>query len=1163
MDHIDNRRKIERALREELFGPSPQGQEIDCSGDVIFAKAEDSYGPWRQKGTGEEILQRDVPTKRFGVGVLYPVDTPAPDPELQRAVPTEEERAAEEPRDSQALDQRAAENLEEIERRAEVGAELDPDDFDLSGANSYRPSSLGVSFLADFPDGSVLVVEATGGRYRQRSILVAGRERVWWLRSPVTFRAEYGGGDCCSGPSKKVRATASSSTNDENLDVKLEVYSRPVGSDSRRRLVTVCLVNRARLATGHSLDEICLFQTALVARVISGDSEANILPYPAPPGALPDPEEQSLALLYRNTPTYATGHGCAANWEARPGEMAAASVTAECLPSFEAPSVTPDVTREDGSVVEVPMKALAGFDPDDDGFSALAEVVDLYETWIGRQRTRANSLGDAYRTAARRHLDECERCAKRMRTGLEFLTGNPLARHAFVLANRAVLLQQLQSRRQARGARFDEGQSRIVFSEPSVEADPRNVQGRRGKWRAFQIAFLLMSARSVADGGDQDRKLAELIWFPTGGGKTEAYLGLAAYSLFLRRLKDPSDSGVEVLMRYTLRLLTAQQFQRASALICAMEKLRRENERELGAHEFSIGIWVGGDTTPNTRAQAKEALKKLRRDHTAPNPFLLDRCPWCGAYMGPLKQKAKAPKWFPRVLGYEERGESVGFSCPDASCRFSGKLPVYTIDDDIYESPPSLIIGTVDKFAMLAWRSDSRSIFGIDPDGRRVNSPPGLIIQDELHLISGPLGSMVGLYESAIEDLCTDRRGKLSIPPKIVSSTATIRRFSKQIEALYARPAALFPPPGLEAGDSFFARYARNEDGSLKPGRMYIGVHGPGLGSVQTAQARTFSSLLQAPLALPGKERDPWWSLLVFFNSLRELGTTLSLFQSDIPDYLKVIRFRTGAKPADMRRPWNVRELTGRLRDHEVPQAIAELEIPCGTDGGHAVDVCLASNIIEVGVDIDRLSLMSVLGQPKTTSQYIQVTGRVGRSWWERPGLVVTIYSPSKPRDRSHFEKFRSYHEQLYAQVEPASVTPFSPPALDRALHAVMALHVRQSGPEGPADSPYPYPQKLVDTIHEILLDRVSAVDGDEVTNFEKVFAKRAKEWRNWERLRWTSWDGSSSSDDSPQLREAGSYASSDWAKISWPTPMSMRNVDAECQAEITQLYLNWDESDA
>ena len=592
-----------------------------------------------------------------------------------------------------------------------------------------------------------------------------------------------------------------------------------------------------------------------------------------------------------------------------------------------------------------------------------------------------------------------------------------------------------------------------------------------------------------------------------------------------------------------------------------MEHIRRNNIPELGDDLFSIGIWLGGANTPNTRQEALNCLRALKRgDQFAENLFILNKCPWCGAQFGQIKYQGRIPRGAPRVLGYEQRGNTVVFKCPDNNCEFKNGLPVFVIDEDIYDTPPSLVIGTVDKFAMLAWRPQARALFGISADGERLYSPPGIIIQDELHLISGPLGSMVGLYETVIEELCTDRRGAEVIPPKIVSSTATIRRYEDQIKALYNRnDVVLFPPPGLESSDSFFSRYARKSDGTNMPGRIFVGVHAPGLGSLQTAQVRTFTSLIQAPALLSPEERDPWWSLLLFFNSFRELGTTLSLFQSDIPDYMKVYRNRIGIDFSKLRRLNNILELTGRLRSEEIPDAIAELEKNCTTPGIYPIDVCLASNIIEVGIDIDRLSLICVVGQPKTTSQYIQVTGRVGRRWKERPGLVVTIYSASKPRDRSHFEKFRSYHERLYANVEPTSVTPFSPPLLDRALHAVMTAYARQADKETIARSPFPFPSDTISKIKQILLPRIQGIDPEELDNFERVFKKRSDEWQRWER---SLWKGAWKSEDPPLLREAGSYVSREWANISWPTPMSLRNVDAECQVEITTLYLN-EENDA
>ncbi len=1153
-DHIANREVVIKALREELVGPSPQGEQIDCRGEVAFTEVRPSYGPWTQLDSGEEILQRDPPTKRYGVAVLFPVGA-------NYDSVSEEENSHDdsgglndsESSYSQIADTHNQSNDEsDLEAWGEVEAESD--DFDLSTSNSFKPSSMAVSFLADLSEGSEVLVEASGGRYRKKIVKVRGQERIWWLRQPVSIESRLSFADILTADGPKVSATLQRRHDCGGLNVEIEVYSRPhrLGEGY---FLTVCLVNRE--TASRSIDEKCLFQSHFRVSIASPNGAASILPYPSPSASEPDPEEQSLALLYRNYETYAVGHGCAADWQVDPGSNHAMQVTAEPLPEFETPSITPEVRRSDGREVKVSMAALAGLVPGDDGFSALSEVVDLYDGWVGEREQEISGLHEQHKTAALRHLEECRRCIKRMRLGLEYLWKNKKARKAFMLSNHAVLLQQICTQGEVRKASYDGRNRRVIFSEEYRDPSGLEAPQGRGSWRAFQAAFLLMAAHSAADGDAPDRSTVELIWFPTGGGKTEAYLGLAAFSIFMRRLAGPGDTGVQVLMRYTLRLLTAQQFQRASGLICAMEHLRRQSPKELGQSSFSIGIWLGGTTTPNRRQVAIQKLHGLSKNpNYTENAFIVTNCPWCRAQIGPIEYSGKKPKNAPGVLGYERQSNTVVFKCSDKrNCEFKTGLPICVIDEDIYDSRPDLVIGTVDKFAMLAWRPEARSLFGVSKDGGQEFSPPGLIIQDELHLISGPLGSMVGLYESLIEELCTDRRHAQSVQPKIVSSTATIRRYADQIKALYARDdVVLFPPPGLDAGDSFFAQFARKRDGSLDRGRKYLGIHAPGLGSMQTVQVRSFCSLLQTPVAMSTEDRDPWWTLMVFFNSLRELGTTLSLFQSDIQDYLRAFGNRTGKQYSALRKLRHIRELTGRLRSSEVPKAISDLETSCTTaSGGSAVDVCLASNIIEVGIDIDRLSIMAVVGQPKTTSQYIQVTGRVGRRWWERPGLVVTLFGASKPRDRSHFEKFRTYHSQLYAQVEPTSVTPFSPPVLDRALHAIMTGYARQRGDESQSSSPYPFPEMLVDSIRDVVRRRIMAVDKDELSNFEEVFDRRREEWRRWQR---TQWGASGQADPNALLRQAGAYVRSDERLITWPTPTSVRNVDAECESEITSLYV-------
>ena len=807
-EHIDNREIVIRALREELVGPSPQGEPIDCKGQIVFEEASDSYGPWTQLDSGEEILQRDPPTKRYGVAVLYPAGTGHDSVSIEEFAlddsdgPSVSGNSYSEIRDSE---DRQSDELS-LEARQD-GVETESDDFDLSTSNSYKPSSMAVSFLANLPESSEVLVEVSGGRYHKKVVKVEGRERIWWLRQPIRIESKFISTDILAATGVKVPANSVDDTNCEGLNIGIEVYCRPHGSASER-LLTVCLINRER--TDGFLDEKCFFQSHFAVTVVSPNGVANILPYPSLSADKPDLEEQSLALLYREYKTFAVGHGCAADWEVDTTRNRASLVSAEALPELETPSVTPNVLRGDGTTVEVPMASLAGLVPGDDGFSALSEVVDLYDRWAEEREEEISGLPEHHKAAALRHLKECRRCIERMRQGLEYLKKDPKARKAFMLSNHAVLLQQICTQGELREASFDGRQHRISFSEGYQDPKGLEIPSGRGSWRAFQVAFLLMSAHSAADGSAPDRDTVELIWFPTGGGKTEAYLGLAAFSIFMRRLANPEDEGVQVLMRYTLRLLTAQQFQRASGLICAMEHLRLKAPEELGSKSFAIGIWLGGTTSPNRRQDARRDLRALQRSPKyAENPFILTVCPWCRAQIGPIEYYGRKPKNAPTVLGYETQGNTVVFKCSDKlNCEFRNGLPIYVIDEDIYDKRPDLVIGTVDKFAMLSWRPEARALFGIGESGDQEVSPPGLIIQDELHLISGPLGSMVGLYEALIEELCTDRRHSRSVQPKIVSSTATIRRYGEQIKALYARnDVALFPPPGLDAGDSFFARF--------------------------------------------------------------------------------------------------------------------------------------------------------------------------------------------------------------------------------------------------------------------------------------------------------------------------------------------------------------------
>lgn len=572
-------------------------------------------------------------------------------------------------------------------------------------------------------------------------------------------------------------------------------------------------------------------------------------------------------------------------------------MVANSFPVFEVPAVTSEVKGADGRPIEISMAKLAGLVAGDDGIPDLEEMIQAYEQWINRRDGEIKTLSHRYHHAAHRHLTDCRKILDRMRDGMDFLQNNARARKAFRLANQAILMQQHRGKIPLRNAGINQKNGTAVFANKNIDPDLHQLNSRLGKWRAFQIAFLLLSLRSAVDPDCLERETVDLIWFPTGGGKTEAYLLLAAFAIFYRRLVNPEDAGTAAFMRYTLRLLTAQQFQRSSALICAMEILRRENPVSLGKAEISIGLWLGNEATPGTRRDARENLTRLQtHPQTTENKFILNRCPWCAAEIGKIeikrnkKNSRQAERKF-YIIGYKKLGGTVVLHCPDSTCRFYDRLPVYVTDEDIYEARPTLFIATVDKFAVLPWKPNARALFGLGRDGERLFSPPWLIIQDELHLISGPLGTLVALYESAVEELCTDRRENRVIRPKIIAATATTRAYREQIKDLFGREQAqLFPSPGLDAGNSFFARYARDEEGRLLPGRLYLGVNAPGLGSLQNTEVRTYTALLQGAGELPPEERNHYWTLMIFFNNLKWLGNTFSLYQSNIESYFHGIQ---------------------------------------------------------------------------------------------------------------------------------------------------------------------------------------------------------------------------------------------------------------------------------
>ncbi|WP_218177204.1 helicase-related protein [Pseudomonas gingeri] len=866
------------------------------------------------------------------------------------------------------------------------------------------------------------------------------------------------------------------SFNDFTDKVGLAVKDSQVTVHVKRRVKadlatwTVTLINSALESDDPVLrDSSCLFQSQIVVNVAGEGAGGWIRPRRQTKPVAPDSDALSNQLIYRKALEYAVGHGIAVEWD---DEVPAgvASVRTSWLPRHAVHGTDPRGHADLRNVLEVHpdlLKAewLGELGSREQLIPALEAFARSYQEWIDvRIEARVGEFDQEkeLEDAAQANLKRCREVSQRLTNGVSCLAHDAKAWEAFRMSNQAM---DRQSRFPVKGDR----------------AGPLT-------WRPFQLAYIVMVIPSLVDPGrwPDERECMDLLWFPTGGGKTEAYLGLTAFQILHRRLVSDSSrrsGGVDVLMRYTLRLLTVQQFQRAATLICACEQMRFEQPEKLGAASISIGLYVGGGTTPNKMEEARETLlREAVGEEPKSTPRQLLTCPVCAAV---LQHRHYRPALTEPVLD---------ITCEATGCPSGGKpLPVLVVDDCIYHRPPSLLIGTVDKFAQLPRKQEIGSLFGI---GRGL--PPGLIIQDELHLISGPLGSMSGLYEAAIDILCT-RDG---VRPKIIGSTATIGRAKQQVRALFDRNVLQFPPPGIDADDSFFAvrEQASGQD------RLYMGISTAGRSPKFALQA-TFAALLEGTKKLtqstPAPDdgiTDPYWTCVAYFNSLRELGGAHVLVQDDVPRQMVFLSRRLASgDPRPLSKINTVAELSSRVSSRDIPVMLKRLEAPLGADpmDEQPEDVVLASNMISVGVDVPRLGLMLVNGQPKSTSEYIQATSRVGRGL---PGLVITLYNFSRPRDLSHFEHFKGYHAALYRAVEASSVTPWAPRARDKALPAVLIGALRHLLPDLSSDAGAARLQLGDPRVEEVVKEMIRRCDaGSEGIEDEETAEELQSIVKRWE----------------------------------------------------------------
>lgn len=1143
--NILNRDKLVSALHEELIGPVMDFSDAKELTDNMTLNRQYGKFFYHIYGNIKEEIHYGSPQRHYSSGMIYPIELST------REVEAFNEEEIELNLKTTQQDNDGNENPTDSQEESEKDS--------LISENKYVPSTFGFTFAVGNFEKDISIT-FTCGVYQQKVINSQVQEmpEEWWFRKSAkrNFVIPL---DCTR---KKYQVPLYDLEGKEipNLMLRLDATIRNVklrSTSEHIKIVTITATNCTNEVDKKN-DGNIMFQCEMKS---SGLSD-GFMPYPSAADleATIDNEDKKFDLLYSNEKNYGFGQNCSTIWEEKDDKVD--TVTTTFLPGYEIKTMTPDI-YVDGKPLKISHASLAASSNYKEISKILSPLLEGYKRWY--MDIASTSVLPYYQEVFKSNLRKIESAIERIEIGLKNLS-NPVVFDCFRLTNLAMLMQMANGKEE-RLLKEDFGEvsfskdykdnfanldysdmdslSKSIADEIKNSGD--NAFWEKYNWRGFQIAFLLMSLESFVNVSSQDREVVDLIWFPTGGGKTEAYLSCAAFTMLYRRIKDNKDCGTDVIMRYTLRLLTADQFQRASKLICSIEFLRRKFETNFGETAFSLGMWVGVNNTPNKLATAKTQFNKALENEA--EGFPLTNCPWCGAEI-----KIKAGTYY----GFRFTDGPEAF-CPDKRCAFNDLIPVYFVDEQLYKKNPTFLIGTIDKFVQLTWVPQARAFFGINKKGDRVVSPPNLIIQDELHLISGPLGTLTGIYESLVEDLCTDKRGDVFIKPKIICATATIKAFSSQIQALFARAnSTLFPPSGIDINDNFFSTIQKKKDGRNAEGRKYVGVYPFTQGKLQT-EVQVNMALLSAVQTFPPESRDPFWTILSFYNSINDIGKGLTLAEQDIPHALNNYYDTRNVQVGNRRKILSTKELTSRLESSKVSAALKEMKRPYEQTNNQAFDMVLASNIIEVGVDVDRLSLMTIIGQPKTSAQYIQVSGRIGRKPSERPGLVVVEYNPTNSNDKSHFEHFVEFHQRLYSQVEETSLTPFSRFSIERGLFAVIIGFIRQNFSENrwsvAPNSDFTEEEKaklnfFIDTVEKRLVE----VDGTE----REFFTEKVNELHDLLiNNDYDSWEYSFKKSSKKGLMVRMTKDQDDVPNFVIPMMFSMRSVDAVSKLKVTKIDNN------
>ena len=1092
--HAIVRQKILDAVRKDLIGPASDCEQLN-----------------------------EVPTSSYITGLLYPADTDVTEDENYNDVEFTEK------------------NFDADGETLEVGIFEEEEPEDRVKGGFQKPSSIGVSF---YVSNDVQKVNAyiNWGKYYAEQVQGEAidktleedaenkkkKKHTIYIREQMNDVVEINFNEM--GRSKQIPLESNGN---------IYIYVMKMQLDNGYKMVSVYLHNNDKSDGDEKEYEKVMFQ---VEMLIADDLMSPIFV----PEYLCRKVELEDEYYYKGRPVYARGRGCAATWEKKAEEINATAIKSSFIPDYEIPSVSAQI--DDMPEHAFSMLQMGSPKKKSEVIQNLRTLTEMYGSWITDVLTNDEAMhDDKFKATGQTIIDKCNDANRRMNAGIDLIENNDKVYQAFVFMNQAMYLQR----------------SITAFSKDYGNGIPCSLKdymtdmpekGRKkdhSEWRPFQIAFVLLNMCGIMDGESPERDIVDLLYFPTGGGKTEAYLGLIAFTIAYKRLtvSDETDyekdGGVTVFLRYTLRLLTTQQRDRLMRLIVAMEQLREKNEKLYGKERISIGFWVGGNVTPNKFSEYNDSDQFKKREFIRKLTKQIIKCPYCGK---PITRDE---------YDINEKGKYVKIHCADDNCMFSLKtgrtIPVYLVDEEIYAKCPTVIISTVDKFARLPWSERVGLLFGRtdrycsrcghiaigEKHAGRHNAdvaagleraetvackpfyPPELIIQDELHLITGPLGTIYGGYETVVEEMCCIEKNGKKIRPKYIVSTATIRNAGEQIKFLYGRNEfAQFPPSGFDTRDSFFIKevplptenlvdvseekISRMISDGKKPFRQYAGICASGQ-SVKTTLIRLYSIILQTALDIAKNPEyedyiDPYYTLIGYFNSIRELGGAVRLLDDDIASRIRVVKNKYNSSEQRYLSFEGKKEITSRIPSWEIAQVLEKLAISYdkNKEKQGCYDVVIATNMIAVGMDVDRLGLMSVVGQPKQNSEYIQATSRVGR---QHPGIIFTVYNPYRPRDLSNYENFVGFHSQMYRYVEGTTATPFAARARDRVLHALVVsllrLQVELMAENSGASNINDISDEQIKDIKEKILERVKITSPSSYVDTEKEMDEFINTWKN------------------------------------------------------------------